>query len=199
MNALTHGLGLILAIAALVWLVMAAASVDDSKAVVSAAIYGATLIFMFLASTLYHAIQHTTARTVLRQVDHLAILYLIAGTYTPFTLITLQGAWGWSIFGIVWGLTAIGTVLQCTSARHLKGLMVSLYLLMGWTVVIAIKPLMANLPSGGLTLLVAGGLAYSFGVIFYVNKRIPFNHAIWHLFVLAGAVCHCLAIGLYVL
>ncbi|WP_411745027.1 PAQR family membrane homeostasis protein TrhA [Reinekea sp.] len=198
-NALTHGFGLALAITAFIWMMVIATSAESVKVLVSAAIYSATLIFMFLASTLYHSVQKPAARIALRQVDHLAILYLIAGSYTPFTLITLSGGWGWSVFGIVWGLTAVGTVLQLTAARHLKGLMVGLYLLMGWTVVVAMKPLVANLATGGLTLLVAGGLAYTVGVAFYVNKRIPYNHAIWHLFVLAGAGCHCLAIALYVL
>ena len=154
---------------------------------------------MFLASTLYHAVQNEGARKVLRQVDHLAILYLIAGSYTPFTLVTLNGSWGWSIFGVVWGLTLIGTVLQLSPARHIKALMVTLYLLMGWVVLVAIKPLIANLDVNGLGLLVAGGLAYTGGVVFYVNKRIPFNHAIWHLFVLAGAMLHFFAILFYVL
>lgn len=198
-NSLTHGIGLLLAIIGTVVLLWVAASSESAWKIVSAAIYGSTLIFMFLASTLYHSIQPASIRRVLRQVDHLAILYLIAGSYTPFTLVTLNGAWGWTIFGIVWGLTAVGTVLQLSPARHVKALMVTLYLLMGWTVIIAIKPLLANFAAGGLGLLVAGGLAYSFGVIFYANKRIPFNHAIWHLFVLAGAICHYFAVLFYVL
>lgn len=198
-NSLTHGIGLLLAIIGTVVLLWVAASSESAWKIVSAAIYGSTLIFMFLASTLYHSIQPANIRRVLRQVDHLAILYLIAGSYTPFTLVTLNGAWGWTIFGIVWGLTAVGTVLQLSPARHVKALMVTLYLLMGWTVIIAIKPLLANFAAGGLGLLVAGGLAYSFGVIFYANKRIPFNHAIWHLFVLAGAICHYFAVLFYVL
>jgi len=197
-NSLTHGIGAVLAVVG--WVVMLAVTIGQGDAwqIVSASIYGTTLIFMFLASTLYHAIQHPNIRKILRQIDHLAILYLIAGSYTPFTLVTLNGAWGWTIFGIVWGLTLVGTVLQLSPARHIKALMVTLYLLMGWVVIIAIKPLVANLSANGLGLLVAGGLAYTGGVVFYVNKRIPFNHAIWHMFVLAGAMLHFFAILLYV-
>ncbi|MBU2862557.1 hemolysin III family protein [Reinekea marina] len=198
-NTITHAIGLLCAICASVWMMLQALSVREVMYVASATIYGATLIFMFLSSTLYHAAQQPSRRALFRQLDHLAILYLIAGSYTPYTLITLSGAWGWTIFGIVWGLTLVGTVLQFTSARHIKGLMVGLYLLMGWTVIIAIKPLMANLATGGLVLLVAGGVAYTLGVVFYVNKRIPYNHAIWHLFVLAGAMGHYLSVALYVL
>ncbi len=198
-NSLTHGIGAVLAVVGLVIMVVFAVEQGDAWKIVSASVYGATLIFMFLASTLYHAIQSVAIRKVLRQIDHLAILYMIAGSYTPFTLITLNGSWGWSIFGVVWGLTIIGTILQLSPARHIKALMVSLYLLMGWVVVIAIGPLVQGLPAGGLALLVAGGLAYTGGVVFYVNKRIPLNHAIWHLFVLAGAVLHFFTILFYVL
>jgi hemolysin III len=198
-NSITHGIGAVLAVIGLVVMLLVTASTGDVWQIVSASIYGSTLIFMFLASTLYHAIQPPGIRQVLRQVDHLAILYLIAGSYTPFTLVTLKGSWGWTIFGIVWGLTLIGTVLQLSPARHIKALMVTLYLLMGWVVLVAIKPLMSNLDAGGLGLLVAGGLAYTGGVVFYVNKRIPFNHAIWHMFVLAGAMLHFFSILFYVL
>ncbi|WP_196158391.1 hemolysin III family protein [Reinekea sp. G2M2-21] len=197
-NSLTHGIGAVLAVVGLVVMLAVTIGQGDAWQIVSASIYGTTLIFMFLASTLYHAIQHPNIRKILRQIDHLAILYLIAGSYTPFTLVTLNGAWGWTIFGIVWGLTLVGTVLQLSPARHIKALMVTLYLLMGWVVIIAIKPLVANLSANGLGLLVAGGLAYTGGVVFYVNKRIPFNHAIWHMFVLAGAMLHFFAILLYV-
>jgi hemolysin III len=197
-NSITHGIGAVLSVIGLVAMLVVTASTGDVWQIVSASIYGSTLIFMFLASTLYHAIQPPGIRQVLRQVDHLAILYLIAGSYTPFTLVTLNGSWGWTIFGIVWGLTLIGTVLQLSPARHIKALMVTLYLLMGWVVLVAIKPLMSNLDAGGLGLLVAGGLAYTGGVVFYVNKRIPFNHAIWHMFVLAGAMLHYFSILLYV-
>ncbi|WP_320824095.1 PAQR family membrane homeostasis protein TrhA [Reinekea sp.] len=197
-NSLTHGIGSVLAITGLVVLLIVTIPTSDPWQVVSASIYGTTLVFMFLASTLYHSIQPPAIRQILRQVDHLAILYLIAGSYTPFTLISLRGAWGWSLFGVVWGLTLVGTVLQLSPARKVKALMVTLYLLMGWAVLFAIKPLIANMAPGGLMLLFSGGLAYSVGIVFYINKRIPFNHAIWHLFVLAGAILHYFAILFYV-
>ncbi|WP_222709882.1 PAQR family membrane homeostasis protein TrhA [Reinekea thalattae] len=198
-NSLTHGLGAFLAIIGLVAMLLVSVGDGSVWKVVSASIYGAALIAMFLASTLYHSVQAEGARRVLRQADHLAILYLIAGTYTPLTLVTLSGAWGWSLFGVIWGLTLIGTVLQLSPARHVKALMVTLYLIMGWVAVIAARPLIANMDATGLALIVGGGLAYSGGVVFYVNKKIPFNHAIWHLFVMAGAFLHYFAILFYVL
>lgn len=198
-NSLTHGIGAVLAVVGFIVMLAFAITQGDAWSVVSTSIYGSTLVLMFLASTLYHAIQVPHVRKVMRQLDHLAILYLIAGSYTPFTLITLNGAWGWTIFGIVWGLTIVGTVLQLSPARHIKALMVTLYLLMGWVVIIAIKPLIDSLNPGGLGLLVAGGLAYTGGVVFYVNKRIRFNHAIWHLFVLAGAALHYFSVLFYVI
>lgn len=197
-NSLTHGLGAVLAIVGWVYMLQVTSNSDSSVQVLSAAIYGFTLVVMFLSSTVYHAVQHTASREVLRQIDHLAILYLIAGTYTPFTLITLSGPWGWSIFGVVWGLTILGTALQLSPARHIKALMVTLYLLMGWVVIVAIKPLIDAIDIMGLILLVAGGVAYSGGVFFYVKKTIPYNHAIWHLFVLAGAFLHYFAILFFV-
>ncbi len=197
-NSLTHGIGAVFAVVGLVIMLVITASSGDAWKVVSASIYGSTLIFMFLSSTIYHAVQADGLRKVMRQVDHLAILYIIAGSYTPLTLVTLKGPWGWSLFGVVWGLTLIGTVLQLTEARKIKALMVSLYLLMGWAAVIAARPLVINLSAEGIALILAGGLAYTGGVYFYVNKSIPFNHAIWHLFVLAGAALQFFAILLYV-
>lgn len=197
-NSLTHGLGALFAIGGWVYMLNLTSSSGSALQVLSAAIYGLTLVVMFLSSTIYHTVQHTASRAVLRQVDHLAILYLIAGTYTPFTLITLSGVWGWSIFGVVWGLTILGTALQLSPARHVKALMVTLYLLMGWVVMVAIKPLIDSINVVGLILLVAGGVAYSSGVFFYVNTNIRYNHAIWHLFVLAGALLHYFTILLFV-
>lgn len=197
-NSITHGIGAALAVAGLVVMLVMTIGNGSPWQIVSASIYGSTLIIMFLASTLYHAIQYTPARKVLRQADHMAILYLIAGSYTPLTLVTLNGPWGWSLFCVVWGLTVIGTVLQLSPARKYKFLMVGLYLTMGWAAVVAAKPLINSMNPAGLGLILAGGLAYSGGVIFYVNKRIPFNHAIWHLFVLAGAILHYFAMLFYV-
>ncbi|TCS38897.1 PAQR family membrane homeostasis protein TrhA [Reinekea marinisedimentorum] len=198
-NSLTHGIGAVLAIAGLIVMLVMTIGNGTAWQIVSASIYGSTLITMFLASTLYHAIQYAPARKVLRQADHIAILYLIAGSYTPLTLVTLNGTWGWSLFCVVWGLTVVGTVLQLSPAKKYRALMVGLYLTMGWVAVVAAKPLITNMSAAGLGLIVAGGLAYTGGVLFYANKRIPFNHAIWHLFVLAGAILHYFAILFYVL
>ncbi|MHA7878652.1 MAG: PAQR family membrane homeostasis protein TrhA [Saccharospirillum sp.] len=198
-NSLTHGIGAALSIAGLVVLVVLASLYGDAWQIVSASIYGASLILLYTASTLYHAVQSPRARVILQRFDHIAILYLIAGTYTPFTLVTLRGPWGWSLFGIVWGLALVGTVVHLTSLRRFHGLMVGLYLLMGWSVLIALAPLIQAMPAAGLGLLVAGGLSYTLGVVFYVAKRLPFNHAIWHLFVLAGSVLHFFTVMYYVI
>lgn len=198
-NSLTHGVGAVLSIAGLVLLVVFASLYGDAWQVVSASIYGATLILLYSASTLYHAIQAPRVRSVMRRFDHIAILYLIAGTYTPFTLVTLRGPWGWALFGTVWGLTLVGTLVHLTSLRRFHWLMVSLYLFMGWSVLIAIRPLIATLPPVGLALLVAGGLSYTLGVVFYGMTRLPFNHAIWHLFVLGGSALHFITVLYYVI
>ncbi|MCH8532572.1 MAG: hemolysin III family protein [Saccharospirillum sp.] len=198
-NSLTHGIGAVLSIAGLVILVVLASLNRDAWQIVSVSIYGTTLVLLYTASTLYHAIQSQRVRHVMQRLDHIAILYLIAGTYTPFTLVTLRGPWGWSLFGVVWGLAVIGTVVHLTSLRRFHGVMVGLYLLMGWSVTIALAPLIKALPTAGLGLLVAGGLSYTLGVVFYMAKRLPFNHAIWHLFVLAGSVLHFFTVMHYVI
>lgn len=198
-NSLTHGLGAMLSIAGLVVMVVLSALHGDAWHIVSTAIFGATLIMLYSASTLYHAIQSPRIRGIMQRLDHIAILYLIAGTYTPFTLVTLRGPWGWTLFGIVWGLTLFGTVVHLTQLRRFHGLMVALYLVMGWSVVLAMKPLLEALPTTGLWLLVAGGLSYTLGVVFYLRKSWPFNHAIWHLFVLAGSVLHFFSVVFFVI
>lgn len=198
-NSLTHGVGALFSTAGLVVMVVMASLYGDAWQVVSVSIFGATLVMLYSASTLYHAIQHPGARALMQRLDHIAILYLIAGTYTPFTLVTLNGPWGWSLFGLVWGLTLFGTVVHLTQLRRFHVLMVGLYLVMGWSVLIAIVPLVRALPPAGLALLVAGGLSYTLGVVFYALKRLPFNHAIWHLFVLGGSVLHFFAVLFYVI
>lgn len=198
-SSVTHGLGVVLSITALVILTTLAGRSGDKWRVVSFAIYGATLIIMYLSSVLYHSLQEPGIKRVLRYLDHSAIYLLIAGTYTPFTLVNLRGPWGWTLFGLIWGLAALGllmTVLGFGGSRALASLV---YIGMGWLVVVAIKPLLAAVPAGGIAWLVAGGLFYTLGVIFYVWKRLPFNHAIWHLFVLGGSVCHFFAVLFYVL
>ncbi len=198
-NSITHGIGILLAIGGLVVLVVFAALYGDVWHIVSCSIFGAALILLYLASTLYHAIQHPEAKSILRIVDHSAILILIAGTYTPITLVSLRGPWGWTLFGIIWGLTVLGIVIETTRLRRFRAAMIALYVIMGWAVVAAVKPMVHHVGPGGLWLLLAGGLAYTGGITFYLWKRLPYHHAIWHLFVLAGSVLHYFAVLLYMI
>ena len=198
-HSISHGLGVVLSIAGLAVLVAYASINGDAWHVVSCSIYGATLILLYSASTLYHAIPHPAAKAVLRRLDHAAIYLLIAGTYTPFMLVNLRGPWGWSLFGIIWGVALLGVVLEFIKLRGIKRLSLALYLGLGWVVVVAINPMLEQVEPGGLLLLLIGGLCYSFGVIFYVWKRLAYHHAIWHLFVLAGSVFHFFSVLYYVI
>jgi hemolysin III len=198
-NTITHGLGVILALGGLVVLIVFAALYGNTWHIVSCSIFGAALILLYLASTLYHAIQHPGAKPILRILDHSAILVLIAGTYTPFTLVSLRGPWGWTLFGIIWSLAVMGILIETTRLRRFRSWLIALYVIMGWAVVAAVKPMMENVGTGGLWLLLSGGLAYTGGIVFYLWKRLPYNHAIWHLFVLTGSVLHYFAILLYVI
>lgn len=198
-NSISHGIGLGMAIAGLALLVVVAAMNGETVHVVSASIYGSTLVLLFGASTVYHSMRRPGLRRVFRVVDHSAVFLLIAGTYTPFTLVTLPDAWGWWIFGVVWGLALVGIVYKIFWFGRFKGLSLGLYLAMGWTIVVAIKPLLESLDPGGLILMFVGGLLYTGGVVFYVWEKLFFNHAIWHLFVLAAAASHYLAILFYVM
>lgn len=198
-HSVIHGLGTVLSIAGLVVMVAFSVINGDVWHVVSSAIFGATLILMYSASTLYHAVTHPRVKQVLRQLDHAAIFLLIAGTYTPFTLVTLRGPWGWSLFGVVWGIAILGVVLKCVSLQSLKRVSLGLYLGMGWIVVIAIDPMLDQVAPGGLWLLLIGGLCYSFGVIFYLWRKLAYHHAIWHVFVLAGSIFHFFAVLFYVI
>ena len=198
-HAVTHGIGILLSIAGLAVLVAFATLYGDAWHITSSSIYGATLILLYTASTLYHGIPQPAAKRVLRRIDHAAIFLLIAGTYTPFTLVNLRGAWGWTLFGLVWGFAVLGVVLETVPKRRIKWLSLSLYLGLGWLVVIAIEPLLDAVAAGGLILLLAGGLCYSLGVIFYVWKRLAYHHAVWHLFVMAGSLLHFFSIFFYVL
>lgn len=197
-HAVSHGIGALLSIAGLTVLVAFAALYGNAWHITSCSIYGATLIFLYTASTLYHGITQPKAKQVLQRIDHAAIFLLIAGTYTPFTLVNLRGGWGWTLFGLVWGLAVLGVVLETAIKRRIRWLSITLYLGLGWLVLIAIKPLLASVPTGGLLLLLAGGLSYSLGVIFYVWKRMAYHHAVWHLFVMAGSVLHFFSIFCYV-
>jgi hemolysin III len=197
-SSLIHGVGIVLSIAGLAILAAVAARGGDVRDIVSVCIYGTTLILLYTASTLYHAIPHEGSKPLLRLLDHSAIFLLIAGTYTPFTLISLRGPWGWSLFAIVWTLALFGIALEMARVRR-RRLLVALYLGMGWVGLVAIEPLIANLPAGGLWLLFGGGIAYTLGVPFYLWKRLPFNHALWHAFVLLGSVLQFFAVLFYVL
>jgi hemolysin III len=198
-NALTHGVGVGLAVAALAVLVTFAGLYGDAWRVVGFAIYGATLILLYLASTMYHAFTSPRAKRVFKALDHAAIFLLIAGTYTPFTLVTLRGPWGWTLFGLIWGFALAGITFETLFLGRYMKLVVGFYIAMGWLVVIAIKPLVDSLPLGGLLWVSGGGLAYTGGVAFYAWKSLPFSHAVWHLFVLAGSTCHFFAMWFYVL
>lgn len=204
-NSVTHGVGALLAIAGLGVLCAFATLNGDVWHIVSSSIYAATLILCFGASTLYHSITHPRAKEVLRTIDHSSIFLLIAGSYTPFTLVSLReasaglGSWGWWLFGIIWGLALAGLVIQFTPLKKVRALSITLSALMGWVVVVAAKPLMDNLAPGGLWLLLLGGLCYTGGIIFYLWRSLRFHHAIWHLFVLAGGILHFFAVLIYVI
>lgn len=197
-NRLTHGLGAAFSVAGLVLLVVFSARHGDSWHVVSTAIFGATLVLLYASSTLYHSFESERLQVLLQKFDHAAIFLLIAGTYTPFALVTLRGPWGWSLFGVVWGLALIGVVLKFYFAGRFRVVSTLIYIGMGWLVVIALKPLLAALPAGGVRLLFAGGLCYTGGTVFYLWRRLPYHHAIWHLFVLGGSACHWAAVFFYV-
>ena len=198
-NSISHGIGLVFGIVGLVLLLGQAVDTHASTlAITSHALYGGSMILLFLASTLYHAIPHPRAKIWLKKFDHCAIYLLIAGTYTPFLLVGLDSPLARGLMVVIWGLALLGILFKLTIAHRFKVLSLVTYLAMGWLSLVVIYELAMRLSPGGITLLAVGGLIYSLGVIFYVCKRIPYNHAIWHGFVLGGSVCHFLAIYLYV-
>ncbi len=198
-NIISHALGFVLSVMALSFLVVRASSLGDVWHVVSFSIFGASLIVLYAVSTIYHSTKKPELRCRLRILDHASIYILIAGTYTPFTLVTLQGATGWVIFGVSWGLALCGIILKLFFTGRYRLLSTSMYVFMGWIIVFAIKPLIANLSSDGLFWLVAGGLAYTLGAILYSIKKIKFNHAVFHIFVLMGSICHFVSVYFYIL
>lgn len=195
----THGAGILLSIAGLAVLAAFSTLNGDAWHITSTSIYGATLILLYTASSLYHSVPHPKAKQILQRIDHAAIFLLIAGTYTPFTLVNLRGPWGWTLFGLVWGIAMVGSILELACRKRYQRLSLILYLGLGWLILIAIKPMLTSVKPGGLILLLAGGLSYSIGVIFYVWKRLAYHHAIWHLFVLAGSALHFFAVLFYVI
>lgn len=198
-NSVTHGVGVGLSIAGLIVLVILAVLNGDVWHVVSVSIYGTSLVLLYLASTIYHSVLNPKAKRMMKVVDHAAIYLLIAGTYTPFMLVNLRGPWGWSLLGTIWGLALVGIVFKLFFIGRFERLSLTIYLLMGWMCVVAAKPMITEIPTGGLIWLAVGGVFYSLGVIFYRWEVLRYNHAIWHLFVLAGSISHYIAILLYVL
>ena len=198
-NIITHAIGLLLSIAALVLLILHASSNGSARHIVSFTIFGASMILLYSASTLYHYSQTPNLRRKLNILDHASIYVLIAGTYTPFTLVTLKGALGWTIFGITWGIALIGIFLKLFYTGKYDKISTIAYVAMGWIIIFAVKPLIENLPLNGLYWLLAGGVFYTIGAVLYSIKKVKFNHAIFHIFVLLGSFSHFMAIYFYVL
>ena len=198
-NSVTHGIGAVLSIAALTLMLAIALKQHNLLTLASASIYGGSLIMLFLASTLYHALPGKRLKSILQIVDHCSIYLLIAGTYTPFLLISLQGTWGYTLLGIIWALALTGILFRIVFGEKYPRFALFTYIAMGWLIVVAAGEMLTSVPTGGLTLLVIGGLLYTGGAVFYAMEHIPYNHAIWHLFVLAAAISHFLSIYLYVI
>lgn len=199
LNAVTHGVGTLFAVIGLSILTAAAYIEGGTWHLVSSIIYGVSLVLLYLASTLYHSFTNEKIKSILKFFDHAAIYLLIAGTYTPFTLVPLHGAIGWTIFGVIWGLALVGITLKIFFVKRFKLLSTICYLLMGWFSVVMIKPLLATIDVGGLYWLLIGGVLYSVGAIFYLARKMPYHHAVWHLFVMAGSIAHFVAIFKYIL
>lgn len=198
-NTLTHGVGALLAVAALILLIGVATKYGSTLEIISAAVFGTTLLLQYLASTLYHAQYKPRLKYHWRKIDHLCIYLLIAGTYTPVVLSGLGGPWGWTIFGIIWGLAVLGFIYKLSPLRRYKKISLVLYILMGWVIIIALKPMLDTLSTEALLFLGGGGLLYMIGTYFYAHPRIPYNHAIWHLFVLGGSALHFVGVIGYIL
>lgn len=194
-NTLTHAAGVLASAAGAAVLVVLAALGGDPWRIVGTAVFGATLVLLYTASTLYHAVRSERLKARLQVFDHCAIYLLIAGTYTPFTLVGLRGGWGWSLFGVIWGLAVAGVVFKLFFTGRFPRVSTAIYVGMGWLVLVAAGPMLSRLPAATLAWLVAGGVAYTAGTVFYLSRRIPYAHAIWHLFVLAGSVFHALAVA----
>jgi hemolysin III len=192
LHSITHGIGAVLALTGLVVLVTLAAQRGDVWRIVSFAVYGGSLTLLYLASTLYHSFQDEDLKRFFRHFDHLSIFLLIAGTYTPVTLVSLRGPWGWTIFGLIWGLALFGIFYELLFLGRYKWITVTIYLGMGWLAVVAIRPMLTALPRGLFGWILAGGVFYTIGVLFYVRKGMKYHHVLWHLLVLVGSACHFL-------
>jgi hemolysin III len=189
-NGVTHGIGVLLSIAGLVILIVTSVSHGTAWHIVSFSIFGSALIILYLFSTLYHSLPNPFVKKVFKRLDHAAIFILIAGTYTPFMLTNLRGVWGWSLFGVIWTLAILGVVLKSVWIHKFKKTSVAVYVMMGWLCLIAFRELIKHVPPLSLVLLAVGGIFYTMGVIFYGWKKLPFNHAVWHVFVLGGSAFH---------
>ncbi len=198
-SSITHAVGGLLASSALTSMLMFSLLAHDTRRVVAVSIYGSSMLLMYVASTCYHIVRSRTVKRALRILDHASIYLLIAGTYTPIAMVSMRNAWGMGLLVTVWILAVAGVVLKLFFVDRFEILSVSIYILMGWMVLIAARPLFAAVPTGGIIWLFAGGIAYTGGVLFYLWDRLPFNHAVWHVFVIAGSACHFFAVWLYVL
>jgi hemolysin III len=198
-NSITHGVGLALSVVGLIVLIVLSVTRGSVWHIFGCTIFGVTLVLLYSASTLYHSFRTPRLKRILKILDHTAIYLLIAGTYTPFTVVNLRGFWGWTLFSLVWGLSVFGIVWKFFYAERFQIISTLIYLAMGWLVLIAIKPVTTALPLSGILWLVAGGIFYTVGVLFFALKRLPYNHAIWHVFVLAGSTCHYFAVMFAVL
>jgi hemolysin III len=198
-NSVSHGVGLALSLAGFVALLALALMRGSRWHIIGCAVYGATLVAVYAASTLYHSLQKPRLKHIFRTADQVAIYLLIAGTYTPFMLVNLRGFWGWLLLSIVWTMALAGIVVRVVFGDRCKALTISLYLAIAWMAIIAVKPIVTTVPTGGLAWIGAGGAAYMTGLVFFAWDRVPFNHTIWHLFVMAGSVCHYFAVMFYVL
>jgi len=198
-NVVTHGIGVLLSVGAGAALIALASVQAGTREMISVAVFSASLVLLYSASTLYHAAGHPETKARLKVLDHCAIFILIAGTYTPFTIAAIRGGWGWSLFGMIWGMAMIGIVFKLFFTGRFKVLSTAMYIGMGWLVVIALVPLMQALSGAGLAWLVVGGVLYTAGTLFYHRESIPYSHAIWHGFVLAGSSCHFVAVAIEML
>ncbi|HEX3250036.1 MAG TPA: hemolysin III family protein [Pyrinomonadaceae bacterium] len=196
-NSISHGIGLVLALVALPILIVSAIRIGSTHYIVGTIVFGATMVLLYLASTLYHSVSHETAKRFCRLFDHSAIFLLIAGTYTPFTLGVLRGAWGWTMLAIIWCLAITGIVVKALPHTRHSWISMVLYLVMGWLAIVAIKPILQLVPVPGILLIVAGGVAYTSGLAFFAAQRLRYSHFIWHLFVIAGTTCHFFAVLWY--
>jgi len=198
-HAATHGVGVLLSIVGLSWMLYVSIGASDAWRIAASAIYGGTLIALFLASTVYHSMYASRHREIFRLLDHCAIYLLIAGTYTPFLLVAMRSATGWWLFGTIWALATAGIVTKLWLRHRFPKIALASYLAMGWLIVVAAPQMAAAIGPNGMAWLVAGGVSYSAGAVFYVLERMPFNHAVWHVFVLIGGICHFFGVALHVL